>query len=176
MWANWIGKPGTCSCVAADRRRAHLILLSGDAGVGKSRLAAEIAAVATREHDADVLSGQCMPYDEESSVSDIEQALGALDGFGFIKRYERDGKKLLWIPTFCKYQKISNPGACPLKPPENQGSDKLRMLGNQPTKAVELTRSHVPLRIGRKPEANPSDRGESSLGSMPLGGVIGGES
>lgn len=53
---------------------------------------------------------------------------------------------------------------------------RLRMLGNQPTKAVELTRSHVPLRIGRKPEANPSDRGESSLGSMPLGGVIGGES
>lgn len=53
---------------------------------------------------------------------------------------------------------------------------RLRMLGNQPSKAVELTRSHVPLRIGRKPEANPSDRGESSLGSMPLGGVIGGES
>lgn len=51
---------------------------------------------------------------------------------------------------------------------------RLRMLGNQPSKAVELTRSHVPLRIGRKPEANPSDRGESSLGSMPLGGVIGG--
>lgn len=53
---------------------------------------------------------------------------------------------------------------------------RLRMLGNQPSKAVELTRSQAPLRIGRKPEANPSDRGESSLGSMPLGGVIGGES
>lgn len=53
---------------------------------------------------------------------------------------------------------------------------RLRMLGNQPSKAVELARSQAPLRIGRNPEARPSDRGESSLGSMPLGGVIGGES
>ena len=53
---------------------------------------------------------------------------------------------------------------------------RLRMLGNQPSKAAELARSQAPLRIGRNPEANPSDRGESSLGSMPLGGVIGGES
>ena len=51
---------------------------------------------------------------------------------------------------------------------------RLRMLGNQPSKAAELTRSQAPLRIGRNPEAKPEDRGESSLGSMPLGGVIGG--
>lgn len=51
---------------------------------------------------------------------------------------------------------------------------RTRMLGNQPSKAVELTRSQTPLRIGRKPESRPADRGESSLGSMPLDGVIGG--
>ena len=51
---------------------------------------------------------------------------------------------------------------------------RLRMLGNQPPKAAELARSQAPLRIGRKPEVRPSDRGESSLGSMPLNGVIGG--
>lgn len=51
---------------------------------------------------------------------------------------------------------------------------RTRMLGAQPSRAVELARSQAPLRIGRKPESRSSDRGESSLGSMPLGGVIGG--
>ena len=51
---------------------------------------------------------------------------------------------------------------------------RLRMLGNQPTKAVELTRSQAPLRIGRKTEARPAGRGESKLGAMPLDGMIGG--
>src|SRR4029078_13561160 len=61
--------------MAGERLRAHLILLSGDAGVGKSRLAAEIATVATKEHDATVLDGQCMPYGDANVFGPVAEAL-----------------------------------------------------------------------------------------------------
>jgi class 3 adenylate cyclase/tetratricopeptide (TPR) repeat protein len=61
--------------MAANRRRAHLILLSGDAGVGKSRLAAEIATIATRDHSAEVLNGQCMPYGDANVFGPVAEAL-----------------------------------------------------------------------------------------------------
>ncbi|MEX2268618.1 MAG: adenylate/guanylate cyclase domain-containing protein [Acidimicrobiia bacterium] len=50
---------------ALARERAHLVLLTGDAGVGKSRLAGEIAAHATSVRGAKVLTGQCVPYGED---------------------------------------------------------------------------------------------------------------
>jgi class 3 adenylate cyclase/tetratricopeptide (TPR) repeat protein len=50
---------------ALVRQRAHLVLLTGDAGVGKSRLAGEVARHATDERDALVLRGECVPYGED---------------------------------------------------------------------------------------------------------------
>jgi class 3 adenylate cyclase/tetratricopeptide (TPR) repeat protein len=50
---------------ALARERAHLVLLTGDAGVGKSRLAGEVAAHAADERGACVLTGQCVPYGED---------------------------------------------------------------------------------------------------------------
>jgi class 3 adenylate cyclase/tetratricopeptide (TPR) repeat protein len=47
---------------AVLRSRAHLVVLSGDAGIGKSRLAGEIASYGRQAHDAKVLGGQCVPY------------------------------------------------------------------------------------------------------------------
>ena len=47
---------------AVLRSRAHFVVLSGDAGVGKSRLAGEIASYAHLTHNAKVLGGQCVPY------------------------------------------------------------------------------------------------------------------
>lgn len=126
---------------------------------------------------ARLIRGQCMPYDEESSVYDIEQALGALDGFGFIKRYERDGKKLLWIPTFCKYQKISNPGACPLKPPENQGSDKSDSFSQTSTdpnsSSQTLTDTHsvckeLPESVRKTQWSSSRSRSNSYISSPPI--------
>jgi class 3 adenylate cyclase/tetratricopeptide (TPR) repeat protein len=50
---------------ALTRSRAHLVLLTGGAGVGKSRLASEVAARARDEHGASVFEGQCVPYGED---------------------------------------------------------------------------------------------------------------
>jgi class 3 adenylate cyclase/predicted ATPase len=50
--------------VAVARRRAALLLILGDAGVGKSRLAEEAAEQARSCHDALVLQGRCVPYGE----------------------------------------------------------------------------------------------------------------
>jgi class 3 adenylate cyclase/tetratricopeptide (TPR) repeat protein len=50
--------------VAIGRRRAALLLLVGEAGLGKSRLAEEAAERARACHDALVLQGRCVPYGE----------------------------------------------------------------------------------------------------------------
>jgi class 3 adenylate cyclase/tetratricopeptide (TPR) repeat protein len=50
---------------AVARRRAHLVIVGGDAGVGKSRLVGEVAECAAERHDALVLTGQCVPYGED---------------------------------------------------------------------------------------------------------------
>ncbi len=49
---------------AVNRGRAQLVLLFGEAGVGKSRLAVELAAMAYRERHATVLKAPCLPYGE----------------------------------------------------------------------------------------------------------------
>ncbi|HEY5154718.1 MAG TPA: AAA family ATPase, partial [Acidimicrobiales bacterium] len=60
---------------AVERRRAHLLLLIGDAGVGKSRLAEEAASVARRDHSAKVFEGRCVPYGEANVWWPIAEAL-----------------------------------------------------------------------------------------------------
>ena len=49
---------------ATARKRAHLVLLTGEAGLGKSRLASELGLIAECEQHALVLNGQCIPYGE----------------------------------------------------------------------------------------------------------------
>jgi class 3 adenylate cyclase/tetratricopeptide (TPR) repeat protein len=49
---------------AVTRRRTHFIMMVGEAGVGKTRLAAELGREAEEEHDARVLPGYCIPYGE----------------------------------------------------------------------------------------------------------------
>ena len=49
---------------ATTRRRAHLVLVTGEAGVGKSRIASELGRIAECEQGARVLNGQCIPYGE----------------------------------------------------------------------------------------------------------------
>ena len=49
---------------AVTRRRTHFIMMVGEAGVGKTRLAAELGNEAVEQHDARVLTGHCIPYGE----------------------------------------------------------------------------------------------------------------
>jgi class 3 adenylate cyclase/tetratricopeptide (TPR) repeat protein len=57
------------------RSRAHLVLLLGEAGMGKSRLSEEVAAAAESNHDALVLEGRVLPYGEPNPYRPIGEAL-----------------------------------------------------------------------------------------------------
>ncbi len=61
--------------LSVTRRRSHLALLIGDAGVGKTRLASELASEAQREHKALVLSGQCAPYGDSGPWAPIAEMI-----------------------------------------------------------------------------------------------------
>lgn len=61
--------------LALTRRRGHLALLLGEAGIGKSRLAEELAGVATERYGARVLEGRCLPYGEANVWWPVAEAL-----------------------------------------------------------------------------------------------------
>jgi class 3 adenylate cyclase/tetratricopeptide (TPR) repeat protein len=61
--------------MATRRNRAQLVLLYGDAGVGKSRLAFEISQFAREELGARVLFGQCVPYGDTNVFGPVAEAL-----------------------------------------------------------------------------------------------------
>ncbi|HEX6422471.1 MAG TPA: adenylate/guanylate cyclase domain-containing protein [Acidimicrobiales bacterium] len=63
--------------LAIARRRAALLLLVGDAGVGKSRLAEEVAETAQGCHGALVLQGRCVPYGEANVWWPLAEAVRA---------------------------------------------------------------------------------------------------
>lgn len=62
------------------RNRPHLVLLLGEAGVGKSRLAEELSGHAKRDHEAFVLSGRCLPYGEANVWWPVAEALRQAGG------------------------------------------------------------------------------------------------
>jgi class 3 adenylate cyclase/tetratricopeptide (TPR) repeat protein len=61
--------------MAASRQRAQLVLLSGEAGVGKSRLASELGIRAARDSGAEVLTGQCVPYGDANVFVAVAEAV-----------------------------------------------------------------------------------------------------
>jgi class 3 adenylate cyclase len=66
--------------LAVRRRRSHLLVVLGEAGMGKSRLAHEVATGAGERYEALVLDGRCLPYGEANVWWPVaEAARGALD-------------------------------------------------------------------------------------------------
>lgn len=61
-------------------RRASVVVLLGDVGLGKSRLADEVAAWAVEEHGAVLREGRCVPYGEANVWWPVAESLrGGLD-------------------------------------------------------------------------------------------------
>ena len=61
--------------MASRKKRAQLVLLSGEAGVGKSRLASELGVRARRDFGAAVLTGQCIPYGDANPFVAVAEAV-----------------------------------------------------------------------------------------------------
>jgi class 3 adenylate cyclase len=70
--------------LSVTNRRAGLVLLLGDVGLGKSRLSDEVASWAAATHRAVVREGRCVPYGEANvwwPIADaLRSALGLADG------------------------------------------------------------------------------------------------
>ncbi|MBA3654371.1 MAG: tetratricopeptide repeat protein [Actinobacteria bacterium] len=60
---------------AVTRQRAHVVVLLGEAGIGKSRLAEEMCNMASDDHRATVLEGRCVPYGEANVWWPVAEAL-----------------------------------------------------------------------------------------------------
>jgi class 3 adenylate cyclase/tetratricopeptide (TPR) repeat protein len=60
---------------AFERRRAQLLLVVAEAGMGKTRLAEEVAAIAECDHGVAVLEGRCVPYGEANVWWPVAEAL-----------------------------------------------------------------------------------------------------
>ncbi len=67
---------------AVERRRASLVTLIGEAGVGKARLADATADLAVERHDALVLRGRCVAYGESNVWWAVAEAVRACIGVG----------------------------------------------------------------------------------------------
>ncbi len=63
-------------------RRAMLALLTGDAGLGKQRVAEELAEIAALEHGSTVLVGRCVPYGEATGWWPIAETIRQACGVG----------------------------------------------------------------------------------------------
>jgi class 3 adenylate cyclase len=72
--------------MAIDRGRPALLLVLGDAGLGKSRLVEDVADRARECHGALVLPGRCVPYGEANVwwpvASAVQAACGVVSGDG----------------------------------------------------------------------------------------------
>jgi class 3 adenylate cyclase/tetratricopeptide (TPR) repeat protein len=65
---------------AIDRSRAALLIVHGEAGMGKSRLASEAARHASDELGAFVLEGRCVPYGEANVWWPVAEAIRGAAG------------------------------------------------------------------------------------------------
>lgn len=75
--------------LAVEHGRAQLVLLIGEAGVGKSRLADELASRAAEERDALVLEGRCVPYGEANVWWPLAEAVRCSCGVGAVEAIDR---------------------------------------------------------------------------------------
>lgn len=90
-----LGLLGQAFRIAAGHKRPGLVLVLGEAGLGKSRLAEEAAALAVAEHGALVLEGRCLPYGEANPWWPVAEAIRSACGVDDDDDVDRAYKKCL---------------------------------------------------------------------------------
>jgi tetratricopeptide (TPR) repeat protein len=93
---------------AVTHRRTALLLVIGEAGVGKSRLAEEVAESAGCDHDALVLEGRCVPYGEANVWWPVAEALRQSCGIGGDEVIDR-ARELAELAVRAAWPTVSEP-------------------------------------------------------------------
>ena len=108
---------------------------------------------------AQIIKSACFPLRERITIKDIDAALKALAGIGFVSLYEVDGKPYLYFPTWESHQKIRSKRSKYPAPLENQ--DLQTHVDNLPTYVdnlqtdVDNLQTYVPV-IQSNPNPNPN--------------------
>ena len=111
-------KSDSISQISWDARLVFMCLWSyvTDNGVGRDNVR--------------LIRGECFPMEDDSVLPRIESALKELEQVGCIIRYQWEGKKLLCVPNFRKYQHITKPGTMPYPTAQECGIVNDSTLGN----------------------------------------------
>ena len=105
------------------------------------------------------IKGELFPYD----ATPVEKHLSALATAGFIIRYEAEGKKLIWIPTFLLHQnphRKEAPSALPCHPQEQSIAATLHLPKDDLGQAEEQAEGEPRDSPKSSPKSSPRDRAE----------------
>ena len=67
--------------------------------------------------DARYIKGNCLPYDDDIGLDDIERLLAELEASGRIQRYDHDGDPYIYLPKLAGHQRLE-PAKVPSRLPE----------------------------------------------------------
>ncbi|MGV3759584.1 MAG: adenylate/guanylate cyclase domain-containing protein [Actinomycetota bacterium] len=123
--------------VVAERERAALLLVLGEAGLGKSRLAEEVAVEVSQGRGAFVLEGRCVPYGEANVWWPIADALRHGMGVASGDPSERAQELARWsVATALGAEAAAEGGCdegCPLSPEGEEVLQGLLHLMGEPS-------------------------------------------
>jgi len=118
------------------------------------------------------LRGAVFPYDDDVTAADVERWLSLLEAGGFIVRYERDGRRYVWVRGFVEHQRIDRPSASTLPEPSEHERNPMR----EPLAAVRMSESsprraldEPSLQEGKGREGSGKEVGAASRGAADAG-------
>lgn len=92
------------------------------------------------------VKGQCLPYDDDINLADVEDLLTELAGAGVVQRYDVDGDPYLYLPKLAAHQRLE-PDKVPSRLPEPPPLSESRADSSE-------SRADLPERRADSPETN----------------------